>query len=230
MPIRINLLAETQAIEDFKRRDPVKRAVWVGCFLVFLMMLWASTVMFEVLNARGTLQTMTNRWKTMEKQSQEGAEYTKKLAEVDRKLSSLWRVSTNRFLWGTTLDALQEVMVDQIQVTRLTALQSCAPVPAAPAQAATPTQPAKPARHAGAVEHLSIMIDAKDYGNPNDQSYNKFRMNFLTSPFFKQYLTEPKSVRLVSILKDAGADPSDPTKTFTPFSLECQFPDIQRDE
>ena len=30
MPIRLNLLAEAQAAEDLRRRDPVKRALWLA--------------------------------------------------------------------------------------------------------------------------------------------------------------------------------------------------------
>ena len=33
MPIRINLLAEEQYLAEMRRRDPVKRAAWVGGFL-----------------------------------------------------------------------------------------------------------------------------------------------------------------------------------------------------
>ena len=33
MPIRINLLAESQAAEEFRRHDPVKRVIYVAAFL-----------------------------------------------------------------------------------------------------------------------------------------------------------------------------------------------------
>ena len=36
MPIRINLLAEAIADEDLRRRDPVKRAIYGGAFVVAL--------------------------------------------------------------------------------------------------------------------------------------------------------------------------------------------------
>ena len=39
MPIRINLLAEAQAAEEMRRKDPVKRAVWIGGFVIFLVLL-----------------------------------------------------------------------------------------------------------------------------------------------------------------------------------------------
>lgn len=44
MPIRLNLLAEAQAMEEMRRRDPVKRAIWVGSLLVAVALAWAGYV------------------------------------------------------------------------------------------------------------------------------------------------------------------------------------------
>ena len=43
MPIRINLLSEALAEEDLRRRDPVKRAIFIGVFLVALSLVWFSS-------------------------------------------------------------------------------------------------------------------------------------------------------------------------------------------
>jgi len=42
MPIRLNLLAEAQAAEEARRRDPVKRAIWIGALLVSVVLVWSS--------------------------------------------------------------------------------------------------------------------------------------------------------------------------------------------
>jgi hypothetical protein len=42
MPIRLNLLAEAQAAEDFRRRDPVKRGIGLAALLVALMLVFSS--------------------------------------------------------------------------------------------------------------------------------------------------------------------------------------------
>ena len=55
MPIRINLLAEAQALEDMRRRDPVKRAIWVSVFVVCLMLAWWSSLWAKGMWARGEL-------------------------------------------------------------------------------------------------------------------------------------------------------------------------------
>ncbi|HUC84583.1 MAG TPA: hypothetical protein VL970_05265, partial [Candidatus Acidoferrales bacterium] len=44
MPIRINLLSEALAEEELRRRDPVKRAIYGGAFLVALSLVWWSSI------------------------------------------------------------------------------------------------------------------------------------------------------------------------------------------
>ena len=55
MPIRINLLAESQALEDMRRRDPVKRAIWVGVFLGLVILAWSSSLQLKAMVAKGKL-------------------------------------------------------------------------------------------------------------------------------------------------------------------------------
>ena len=47
MPIRINLLAEQQAAEELRRRDPVKRAIWVAGFFVVVVVVWSGYLQFK---------------------------------------------------------------------------------------------------------------------------------------------------------------------------------------
>jgi hypothetical protein len=55
MPLRLNLLAETQALEDMRRRDPVKRAIWVGVFLGVAILLWSSSLQLKAMIVKGEL-------------------------------------------------------------------------------------------------------------------------------------------------------------------------------
>ena len=57
MPIRINLLAEAQALEDLRRRDPVKRASWAGLLLVLLVLVWISSLQLKAMIARGGIES-----------------------------------------------------------------------------------------------------------------------------------------------------------------------------
>jgi len=55
MPIRINLLAEAQAAEEMRRKDPVKRAIWIGGFVVFLTLLAALTLQLKISRIRSDI-------------------------------------------------------------------------------------------------------------------------------------------------------------------------------
>jgi hypothetical protein len=217
-------LAEAQAAEELKKRDPVKRAIWVGAFVVFLVVLQASAVWVKYLVARGHLQTEQNQWKSVEPRSLAVGEEAKRLAEMQKKLGSLFRLSTNRFLWGSALDALQECVVDQVQVTEIKVSQKFTEVLAAKKRVG-PKDVNIPAAQ---IEKISLTIEAKDY-NPPDQNFNKFKAKLLESPFFKRYLTNAESVRLAS-LSSVEFNALEPNRSFTTFTLDCDFPETSRDE
>ena len=70
MPIRLNLLAEAQAAEESRRRDPVKRGVWIGILIVVVMLAWGGSLQFQVVLANselghleGQMQSQTNTYK-----------------------------------------------------------------------------------------------------------------------------------------------------------------------
>ena len=226
MPIRINLLAEAQAEEDNKRRDPVKRAAWVGGFVVFLVLLWASTVYFSVVSAASTLAAQTARWKSLEKKFADATNENKKLGELEKKLAALSRFSTNRFLWGSVLNALQESTVDKVQVVRIRTTQSYMPI------AATPELTIKgqktPARPPASLERLSMTIDAKDYADPSEVNFSKFKEKLQEVPYFKHYFTKPESVRLAN-LSAANVAALELGRSFQTFTIECEFPETRRE-
>ena len=56
MPIRINLLAEAQAAEEMRRRDPVKRAVWIAGALVLVVAAWVVFLQVKIMKASGQLR------------------------------------------------------------------------------------------------------------------------------------------------------------------------------
>ena len=58
MPIRINLLAEAQALEDARRRDPVKRVILAGVFAIVLILVWSSSLMVRTMIGKGELSQL----------------------------------------------------------------------------------------------------------------------------------------------------------------------------
>jgi hypothetical protein len=227
MPIRINLLADAQAAEDLRRRDPVKRTMLVAGFVISLVVLWCLWVQTQIIRANSELHKHEVHWTSIEKRHTEVTENLKQSAAIERKLNSLNRLSTNRFLWGPMLDALQQTVVDHVQMVRLKGDQDYTFAEGAPAKTnATKTVAGKPA---AAVENITITIEAKDW-NPTEQNYNKFKEALAKYPYFQTNLmNRADSLRLTSLSKPAF-DPSDPLRPFVVFTLEMQYPEIRRHE
>ena len=119
MPIRINLLAEAKAAEELRRHDPVKRVIFCGAFLVALSLVWSSSLLLEgmlaknaVTNRRTEIESRTNEYQRVLSSQQ-------KIAEVKQKLAAVNKLTSSRFLQGNLLNALQQVHVDNVQLTRL---------------------------------------------------------------------------------------------------------------
>ena len=58
MPIRLNLLAEAQAAEELRRRDPVKRALWLSVLVIAGMLAWSSFLQLRTTLANSDLTRM----------------------------------------------------------------------------------------------------------------------------------------------------------------------------
>ena len=116
MPIRINLLAEEQAAEEMRRRDPIKRAVFAGAALTALMLGWIGITQMNVMAARRELAGHTTRLKKIEDSSKEVRSNQMTVGEFQSKAKALDKYSNNRFFWGTLLDAVQQVGVENVRL------------------------------------------------------------------------------------------------------------------
>ena len=226
MPIRINLLAEAQAAEDLRRRDPVKRTIWGAGFVISLVLLWCLWVQLQIMQANSEFKKHQAHWTSIEKKHTAVTDNLKESAVIERKLDSLNRLSTNRFLWGSTLNALQQTVVNQVQAVRVKTEQSYLYVePVAAKTNSTKTVAAKPPT---AVEKIKIVIEAKDW-NPAEQNYNKYKEAIAKFSHFQTNLATADALRLTSLSKPAF-DPSDPARPFVMFTLEMQYPEVRRNE
>jgi hypothetical protein len=124
MPIRINLLAEQQAAEEERRRDPVKRGIYAGVALVVLMVLWVAVTQLKVSAARTELTDLDGRLKKVEETSKAVKLNQVLTGEAEQKAKFLDKYATNRFFWGDFMDALQNIAVDNIRVTEIKGQQN----------------------------------------------------------------------------------------------------------
>lgn len=221
MPIRINLLAEQQAAEELRRRDPVKRAIWVCGFLVGVVAVWSGYLQIKLMAAMREVNQVESQWAKIEPEYQKVTSNLNKIAESERRWAALQALATNRFLWAPPLNALQYVMlsVDDIQLTRLKT-----------DQAYVITEAVKPSTNAAGVfvrgkpgtsrERVVLTIDAKDSSKRPGDQVPKFQEAIMHYPFFKTNLQKTELTgRSPRQEGEAG------TRPFVTFSIDCLYPE-----
>jgi hypothetical protein len=224
MPIRINLLAEAQALEDQRRRDPVKRVILVGVILLATMLAWSSSLMFKTIVIKSDLGRLDAELNSRTNDYRQVLENKRLLAEDNQKLLALNRLSTNRFLVGNFLDAFQQTTVESVQLVHLKLDLNYTLIEEAKAQTnedgSTPTK-----GKAAATEKISFAINAKDASATPGDAVNKLRDSISTASYFKQQLGGQNEIHLKSLGPiTIGMD----GKPFVLFALEASLPEKKR--
>ena len=223
MPIHINLLAEAQIAEDLRRRDPVKRAVYAGLFLVVLALVWSSSLQLEVVinkselnKMQAQIQSRTNEWQAV-------LDNQKRISDARNRLAALQKLNDARFLQGNFLNALQKLNYDGVQLASVKVRQTYFSDSAAH-EDTEQGRPA-PAHKPTATEKIVLSIDARDVSlSPGDQ-VNKFKESMAGQDYFKNIINKTNGVQLASLSPlQTGTD----GKTFELFTLECSLPQQTR--
>lgn len=221
MPIRINLLTEVLAQDDLRRRDPVKRVAYLGTFLVALSLVWYSSEWLNYKMAQNKLSQIQDQIQTHTNEFSRVQTDMKKLADSQRRLSSLQQLSSNRFLQGNLMNALQQIYVPNVQLIRVRLDQSYAIKEGTPAP--TEGADAGKASPSKSTERITLILDAKDSStNPGDQ-VNRYKSSLAKLDYFRTNL-QTNGIRL-SNLSPAQSSSSKP---FVMFTLECRFTDKTR--
>jgi hypothetical protein len=221
MPIKINLLAEAQAEEDLRRRDPVKRAIFGGALVVVLFLVWFSSIFLEHIvdnqhlsSIQAAIQSHTNDYAQVQVK-------LKKISDAQRKLDALQTLSADRFLQGTLMDAFQHIYVPSVQMTHLRVDQAYTSA----GGSGNNSSSTAPKVAATSVERIIITLDAKDSSaNPGDQ-VNHFQDALVQNDFFKANLNSTNGVRLANL---SAPQTSFDSKAYVLFTMECRFPDKTR--
>ena len=226
MPIRINLLAEAQAAEEDRRKDPVKRGSYLAAAVVCLILLWGLGLQVKLVAARSRLGSLETKWKAIEKDYLLAVDAQRKNIEIENKLLALHQLNTNRFLWGNVLNGLQQTMggMDDVQLARLKGEQSYAVMDGTPNR--TNGTKVIPGRPPTATEKISVILEARDTSAQAGKHISQFKEAIAAVPFFKESLEKTNGVRLLS----RSAPQADPNnhEPFVMFSLQCFFPEKTR--
>jgi Tfp pilus assembly protein PilN len=219
MAIKINLLAEAQAAEELRRRDPVKRAIFLGVTLVLIMLFWGG---MGQINTSLANERLTGVKTAIEAHNTEYTNVTanlNKIAAAKKKLEALQKLQASRFLQGNLLNALQQATVSGVQLTRIRVEQSYFFTEGTASQ--TNDVRVTQGRPATSRERIIILLDARDSGD----HVNKFKQVIADQPYFKAMLGKTNSVELEG-LPSQQTDSSG--KTFELFTVKCNFPDQTR--
>jgi cell division protein FtsB len=223
MPISINLLAEAKVEEELRRRDPVKRAIWVGLLLVCMVLFWSSTLYIREIGEKSVLTGMEEQLAAQSKDYKQLLANEKDLEDINHKLGDLERIYTNRFLWGSVLNALQQSVINDVQLLSFHGEQSYA--------YAAESKPVKDdsgrviaAGKAGGVTQKILMEwNASDSSaTPGDQ-VGKYKEALKQTSFFSSQLDKNSEITLEN-LSPPSID-GESGKTIVMFTLQCRLPD-----
>lgn len=223
MPIRLNLLAEAQAAEESRRRDPVKRAIWIAALLTTAMLVWSSSLQLKGIMVTREIARAEVQMKAFTNDFQQVLQNQRKTDEVRQKLAALQQLSTNRFLQATALNALQQTMVDDVQLLHLKTEQVYSMTDLVKPR--TNDNRVIPGKPPTSTEKIVVSLEGSDCSpNPGDQ-VPKFKEAVATNAYFKEMTGKPNAVSLKTL---SPPDLAANGKRSVFFTLECRFPEITR--
>lgn len=290
MPIRINLLAEQQEAEEARRRDPIKRAIFIACAIVAGTILLIISFQFQVASTRSELEAVQLQLQETDTSAKEVRTDWQRINDANNRTDSLIRYATNRFFWAPAMDALQRTVVDGVRIMAIDGSQAYRtnsetrfktnivfqrPVhsrwqfwskPAEPdagallaaqllqitnrtqfatnkipvitkisfdTNATRITASVEIIKPATATEHITLLIDARDYNDPPGKHLDDFSRAIGSLPYFKDrlHVGEGEGIRLKERAIRPELDSQDfllPNKPYIPFTIECQYQDKVR--
>jgi len=220
MPIRLNLLAEAQAAEEQRRRDPVKRAIWIAALLIALMLGWASSLQMKAFWANKELGKVASRMNACTNEYRKVIEDKAKIADINRRLIALHSLATNRFLNGNLMNALQQTVMDDIQLSLVKVEQNYNLVEATKSK--TNENKVIPGRPATSTERIVITVEGADSSPSAGDQVTKFKELLGKHTYFQSILGQTNQVSLKSL--SAPTVSPDTGRAVVLFSLESRLP------
>jgi len=222
MPIRLNLLAEAQELEELRRRDPVKRAIAAGIVLVLLILAYSSSLLFKTMMTKGDLSRLEGNLGSLTNEYRQILLSQNNLVETKQKIEALNRLAANRFLMGNLLNGLQKATSDNMQLIRLRLEQVYAVTEEVKAKPGDSKSKGKPATSR---EKIVLTLSTKDRSATPGDGVSKYQETLSNESYFKNALKTTAGFRLVTM---------SPTQTdvdgrpFIQVILEARYPETIR--
>lgn len=218
MPIRINLLAESQHEADLRRRDPVKRAIMCAGLIVCSVIAYYVSLVTKQAVKSAQVKSNKEQLAAIQNEANAAQETLSGVKELEKRIHQLNNLATNRVLWGTFLNEMQtltvpDVVVRQILVSQQYGVNRPPPVRNIP-------QPAS------AVQSIVIRIRLRDYGNEAEQKYIQFQTKLLSNPWLKERLREQKPIEIEQFGKRTTSF-DDPDRSFVEMVFKCTFKELE---
>jgi hypothetical protein len=223
MPIRINFLAEHQAEQEERRKDPVKRATLVAVVLVALMAFWGGYLQIRLLAARSEVASFDAKFSQISARYNLAQSNDVSRTTAQRKLGLLHQLASARVLWAGGMHALQYAAMDEVSLTALRTEQSYVVTPAT-AQTTNSAGRVIPAQPARAKEQVTVFLEARDAGLRPGDLISQFQDRVAAQDFFKTNLGE---IRLEA-RSQVQTDLETTGRPFVSFLLKCSFAERER--
>jgi hypothetical protein len=221
MPIRINFLAEQQAADERKRRDPVKRAQLVAGVIIGLLVLRSAYLEFQLMRVNAESRAVASQFKGIESQYRLVRTNDLIASTSRQRLAALRQLATNRFLWANSLNALQYTLVSDIQVSRFKGAQTFTVTDATPS--VTNSSGVVRGKPATSLEKTLITLEARDFApNPGDD-IRLFQDRLTNQPYYRTNLRKAE----LTGRSPVQTEPGEP-REFVVFTLDAQFPERVR--
>ncbi|HWD93599.1 MAG TPA: hypothetical protein VG938_14755 [Verrucomicrobiae bacterium] len=225
MPIRINLLAEIQANEEIRRRDPVKRAILAGIGLVAVVLFWITSLLVSKMSAKSEISSLDQQIESGSKEYRQVLDNQKALVDGRQRLVALHQLSTNRFLIGNVLDAVQKSTVENVQLTRFKIDQTYF-VSEATKSSTNESGTLVNGKPASATERTGLIINARDTSAVPGDSIGRFQSALSHNPFLHSLMTSRTNDFRLTTSLTPQSDPDG--RIFVAFTLEARLPDKTR--
>jgi len=227
MPIRINLLAEAQLAEELRRKDPVKRTIMLGGAFAVIMACVSLVIQSQVMATNRYADGLTQKLQAYTNEFSVVMEDKKRLELFRLNRRGLDILASERFLYGTFLNALQGATVDGVQMVHIRTDHAYSTIDESRSKpAGTSLGSTKVLKPASASEKLVIILEARDISSNPGEQVTAFKERLSKTDFFKTLVGTNDQMRLVN--RSVPTVQPDTGRLGVQFTLEARVPEKVR--